>query len=446
MAEFLDEFVRADEAIETGNNWQALDDTNDSSNVIRVGNARAVTNVIANATVAWYIATVPTTSSQEVGGHVISATQGSNIYVDLGVMGSPTATWGATNPTGVWARLSWLASGARRLAIHRSLPGDTAGASVRSLDLVTAGSIPADGYEGVLSRNGEVGERQWLRLIVTSVDGGLLARAYLNQGDDDRPTLTATIDRDLLDTGVVDMEFGTWWLGFGDGSAAVGDVAVLGIYGLDYLVDDDHQPQERRSDQPTLAVARERVRRHYESSTNTALLDPVLDDAITDTIEDLINLCGDQCWFLVREEAVTITPDTDGVATLLPKMRRIHEIRYPPNNRKVRYAFMYDTDEGAPVVQMPTTLTASYTVRYTLRHAQVVNPTDLLPIPREYLEALTIGACQKLARRDRKGALAAEFSREYERLTMTMMRDLARRRNMARTSFTAARIPFGYFA
>lgn len=444
MAEFSDEFARADEAIETGANWQAVDDTDDTSNVIRVGNARAVTNVVGNKTIAWYVDTVPTSASQEVEGFVVSGTQGSGIYVDLGVMGEPATAWSG-QPTGVWVRMSWLDNGARRLSILRQLPGDAAEATVRTLDLVTAGSIPLDGYEGVMARAGALGERQWLRLIVTSVSGGLLARAYLNQDDDDRPTLTATIDRDLVTPVVaVTAIYGAWWFGFGDGSAASGDVALLGIAGGDYDVADDHEPQRIREDQPTLSVARERVRRHYEASTNTALLDPVLNDAITDTVEDLINLCGDACWFLVREEAVALAPDTNGIVTLLPKMRRIHEIRHPTFEQKVRYRYMYDTDEGAPVVMLPTTLSATYNIRYTLRHAQIVDDTDRLPIPREYLEMVTIGACQKLARRDRKGPLAAEFSAEYQRLVATMQRDQARKTNMSRSGFVPARIPFGY--
>lgn len=71
---------------------------------------------------------------------------------------------------------------------------------------------------------------------------------------------------------------------------------------------------------------------------------------------------------------------------------------------------MYDTDEGAPVrdasdhAECDTTTSAtrcgtrrSWTTRIGCRY------------PREYLEMVTIGACQKLARRDRGGPLAAEF-------------------------------------
>lgn len=445
MVSFTDEFDRTDGAL--GSSWQSLNSNNSTSAVV-VLDTRAVSNDRSYQAVAWRIATasLPTTGAQEVGGMVVSATQGSNCHVDLGVMGTTAAASYSTTPLGVWARLAWLSNGVRRLSIHRFLPGDSASATLRTLDVVLSGAVPADGYEGRLRENGTVGYPQQLRLVVTAIDNGLLARAYVNEDDDDRPTLSAVIDRDLLDTGVADQEFGAIWMGFGPSTGAAGDQAVLGVFGGDYDASEDHVAQELREDQPTLETLRQRVRRHYESSTNTSLLDEQLDDAITDAVEDLLNLCGDQAWFLVREASLTITPDTNGVAELQPVMRRVHEIVDGTNRKQVWFKLLYHSTQGAPVVRMNTTASGTYLVRYTLRHAQIKQPYDPLPIPREYQEAVVMGACQKLARRDRKANLAVEFGVEYQRLTLTMLRDLSRHSNAARGAFKPQRLSFGYWA
>ena len=444
MATFTDEFDRTAGAL--GSSWQSLNSNNSTSAVV-IANTRAISNDRSYQAVAWYITTagIPTTAEQEVDARVVSATQGSNCHVDVGVMGTTASSSYSTTPLGVWARLAWLSNGVRRLSIHRFLPGDSASATVRTVDLVLSGSIAADGHEGRLVQDGAVGYEQRLRLVVTATDGGLLARAYVNQGDVDRPTLAAVIDRDLLDTGVADQEFGTIWIGFGPSTGSAGDQAVLAVYGGDFDQSEDHSAQELRVDQPTLGDVLRRVRVRYEGMTSTVLRDDQLRDVVTDTIEDFINLAGDGCWFLRREETLSLTPNTTtGVVTLQANMRRVHEIVDATDRSKTRWNLLYHTTAGAPVVELNTGSSGSYIVRYTLRHAQISEDRDVLPVPREYLECIVVGACQKMASRDRKGQLEASLAAEYQRLVRTAKIDMARHSNAARGGLAVRRLPFGY--
>lgn len=444
MVTFTDEFNRTAGAL--GSSWQSLNSNNSTSAVV-VANTRAISNDLAYQAVAWRIATasIPTTGEQEVDARIISATQGTNCHVDVGVMGTTAAASYSTVPLGVWARFAWLANGVRRLTIHRFLPGDASSATLRTVDLVLAGSIPADGHEGRLVADGAVGYEQRLRLVVTSTDGGLLARAYVNEADVDRPTLAAVVDRDLLDTGVADQEFGAIWMGFGPSAGTSGDQAVLAIFGGDFDSSEDHAPQEIRVDQPTLGEALRRVRSRYEGLTSTTLRDDTLRDVVTDTIEDLLNLWGDGCWFMRREDTLSLAPaGLTQQVTLPANMRRIHSIVDASTRCEVRWELLYHTTAGAPVVRLNTSIAQDYLVAYTLRHAQISEDRDVLPIPREYLECLVVGACQKMASRDRKQALELSLAAEYQRLIATARIDMARHRNAERSGLRARRLPFGY--
>ena len=294
MAEYSDAFDRADESIES-DDWAALNSNNDVvGGVVEVLAGRAVNGNPTYQAVAFYTATKPTTADQEHAANVVSATAGSNCYVDIGVLGKEAASGWATNPLGVWARLSWLANGARRLSIHRFLPGDSAASQVSMADIVYAGSIENPNYRGRLLDSGALGSEQNVRLVVVEKDWGLLARAYLNSADDDQYCLEARIQGDFLGTGDSAQTNGSWWIGFGPSAGSAGDQAVLAVTGFDYDQSTDKELVQQRSDQPLLGDIRQEVLNKYTNAGGTNRPDPVVDQAISRALDELMMVFGDK--------------------------------------------------------------------------------------------------------------------------------------------------------
>ena len=442
MAEFTDDFDRADEAIESGD-WIALDDTDDASNVARVSATALISNSTSARVACWYTGSVPTGIPQECEAAVVSSIQGSNCYVDVGVQGLSGDSGFATLTLGLWARLSWLSSGARRVSLMRFLPSDAAEATVEDVDLVSAGGIEVDGYQGALVSAGALGVMQRVRIVVTQDDlYGLRARVFLNSDDDDHAIIDAKVDHDFVGTGDTDQPYGRWWVGFGDAGSA--GLAIGGVTGSDYTTDEGKVVQAIRSDQPTLGEITALVTRRYTRSHSGYLDVADVRDAIVDTIRDVRNKLGDQAWFLVRAASISLTIDpSTNLCTLPSYIERPLRIAESLSDVPIYWAFQYQTDEGANVVKV-SGASGDYRVRYAMRWIEPSDPNDHLPFPRQHREALVAGACARLAQNEGRAEMADSFAALFSNGLREMQRDQARYSNMERKGFRAATIPFRY--
>lgn len=433
MTSFSDKFNRADASIEADLKWAALDSADDSSDVILIADGRAISFNVTATTAAFRADTKPTTIAQEATIICGTSAQGTNYYHEVGVLGTEAATGWATNPRGVWARLTWLANGARRLNIYRFLPSDSAAASVAQVDLVYAGSIVAAGYERRLISDGALGSLQEVRIVVDVADYGLRARVFLNSEDDDNPVLEGRIDRDYQTAGVVGEPYGTWWFGFGpSGGGTSGNLYVASAYGFDYDASEDKEVVELRSDQPRLGDVRTRVLNKYTRGGGTNRPAEMVDEAVTDTIEDMLKQFGDSAHFRITEDTVTVSPDANGRATLTAKMVRVLELRYSDSDTPVEVQTIGHSTEGAPIIRT-SGAAGSYIVRYVQRHVQPKQDDDPVPIPREYLETLVLGACMRLAENDGKADMVGYWSGRYLTALKSDARDLCRTSNLERT-------------
>lgn len=420
MATFTDDFNRDDENLEASG-WQALDSSDGTVGVALVSGTRAIAADRTKTVVAWYTDVVPTGVAQETGAYVTALSEGTNCYVDVGALGTPAAADFATNPRGVWARLSWLANGARRLSIHRFLPGETTSTQINYVDIVLDGSVDADGFEGLM--DGTLGVRHRLRILVDTDDAGLRARAFVNQDDDDKPALSVFIDRDFPGTGIVAQPYGCWWIGFGPGAATTGDLAVSGIYGDDFAPTTDIETQDLRSDQPTLGEASRETKLRFLGTTQVSADSNVVDQAIRDTIEDIVTAHGENAWFMRRTETLALTVDTIGRTTLQPRMRRVIWVK-DAYGCDIQWRLLDHTTSGAPRLDVSGYPTSNYEVHYLMRHVQAWEPHHVLPLPREFFECLIQGACMRMAGQYNTLDKFQRFRAEYDRLMGVMAADL----------------------
>lgn len=408
-----------------------LDDGNNTANAVTVVANRAGCPDGAATAIAWYDTTQPATQDQETQALVTGSVEGSGSYVDVGVLGKSAAASFSTVPRGLWARLYYLANGARRLSLYRFLPDDAASAVVRTVDLVTAGSIEVPRYRGLLTQAGALGAVQLVRVVATRTNAGYLLRCYLNTTSDDQPVLEALVSGDFTGTGDSNQPYGNWWMGFGPSGLAHG-TSCAWLAGLDSDSSDDHAAQEVRADQVTLAEARRRVRSRYERGSASALSDQLIDDALRDAVEGLIEACGDAVPFLSREATVTLTPDAStGRVTLDPVMRRVISITEATSGVPMPWSVVAYGTSGALVLAFPCAA-GSYLVQYVMRHRQPSRDTEPMPIPREFTEAMVNGACLRLAVSEGKTAMMQTFAALASAGQAQMQTSMARAMNQTK--------------
>jgi len=433
LAEFTEtfEYDNGELGVTSGAAWASVDSADDIDKVVVFQNS--ATNDSTTAAVATYLTDEAETAVQEVAAWVTWHEETSTATADVGLMGLPLGALSVYTDVkrGVYARLHWEADSVRTLSIRRQLKNDAADAEVASVDLVLAGGIEAPGYESRMRRisGSDLGVLQQVRLIVTAEPNGMLARVYVNETDDARPTLQATINSDFISPDGV--TFGAWWFGFGAASGAKKfECAQIG--GADFTALADLIPQEIREDQVTLGELRKRVRNVYDRGQNTDTSDERLDYAINDEIEQTLNRVGNSAWFMRRQEEVAITPDTLGEATMSSKMRRIIQIRDASTGNAIPHALRRLTTDGASVLFFPSTVSGDYLVEYVIRHRQMSSPHHVCPIPREHSEMVVVGAVVRMAESDRNQAMLTSQLGRYQALVDLFQRDVGRYGTLAK--------------
>ena len=427
MASFSTKFNVADQGIEDGAAWTALDSTGVTDDAVTIVKNRAGCPQNARSAVAWYDTTKPATADQECGAMISASVQGSSAYVDVGVLGKAVSSSLSTAKLGLWARFSWLANGARRIAIHRFMPDDSASSTVAQANLVLAGGVESDAFVGVLDQAGALNVPQLLRVVAVANNTGYRVRVFLNNSGDERPVLEAQVDGDFTGTSDATQPYGKWWIGFGPNGSASHGTTVAYVYGLDYSSATDHARQELRPDQVSLGVLRAMVKTRYGRGMPTSLSDEVIDDALRNAMDGVISELGLSASFLWREEALSLSPNTTtGRVTLQANMREIIAIE-DSSGCPARWSLLaYDTN-GAPIILLNSTA-GTYKVRYLLRHSLPTTPGDTCPVPREHVEAVVLGACYRIAfgepRMDLGQALHAEYRMAFDRLVMAMARQV----------------------
>lgn len=436
MATFTETFEYANGTIDSVSSsaWLTFDSSDTQNAGVKVAQ-NAATNDSAAGSMCVYHTTDPATKAQRAEAWVTSFEQGTATYVDIGVGGQSfqggfPANW-AARILGVYARLHWKADGVRTLSIRHRLRGGS-DTELASVNLVLAGGIEATGFEGLMDHAGEIEYLQKLRLVVTEEDYGLGCRAFVNEPDDDHPTLFARLGSDFVTPTATSTDYGAWWFGFG--SASTSDMLWVDEFvGADYDISTDRLPQTLRPDQVTLAELRDRVKVRYERTANVDLRDDDIDQHLNDEIEQVLNEVGDVAWFMRREDSVAIAPNDRREITCDAKMRRVLGIRDSETGCNVWFRFLRYTTDGALLLQMENSLSRTVLIDYMLRHRQLSQENDVCPIPREHTELVVVGACLRMSEVDRQERLQRTFLARRQVLLGNLKRDMNRHSDQTRT-------------
>ena len=451
MVTFTDEFDRSSRDLANDGGWETIvRDTEAKTGAIEILREYATNSVTVESIAAQTGATaIPTTANQQVTGWVSSTTYstGSNDqYVDLGVgmSDNPEDNSYTGIGFGYFVRLDYRSAGQRVLSIMEHFVGSAdAPTTLASLTMIAAGTssdgtgVVQTGYVGHLDGFGAVNIPQEIRLIVDEQTSGLRLRAYVNNPDDDKPTLEARSLGDYVPS-TAGATYGYQWFRFGP--ANIANTLILGrFYGEDYT----HPISKkvlRHPDWPTLQEVRRQVRLRHTRGATGSLTDSDLDQHICWAHDELINDLGDIAHFLVRSEgALTITFDSEGFATLPVYMRRVQSVERTPGRGEIIWQHDHFVDTSGAIVirnsqRSEVATGGTFRVKYLVRHERPGDELDQLAWPRSHTEVLVVSTLLRLAEDDRSQEWYQALMGRFQKLHSRLFRDMNRHTDLERRS------------
>lgn len=436
MTTFQDKFDRA-HALELNNSngWFTIGDDDQTTGVIHHYAGTAANEDGAESAAAFQTGTLPTTGEQEISAWMTATVEHPSSTISIGIGGllGNTPAW-ADIHHGVYAQMDWESGGQRTIKLKQEIRDgldETASlvetVTLATLELVADGGTPATGIRGGMLEDGAVGILQHVRLIVRATEYGLQVCGYVNNSDDDRPTVQALLRSDLdSPTGT---SFGQWWFQFGaNGEANSQQIAEFS--GRDYtLVGVGERAVLKREDHATIHDLTERVKRKL-SGGSVELTDFELREYIADTIENVMNELQGAPWFLLRQAEYSLTTDSEGYATLAADIERPLNIERKGQRRPAHWAFSHYDDSGDCVVRLDfhhESSSATYLIQYLARWQRADHPTDLCVIPKRHTTAVVYGVCREIAAtRERSTAMTTNFDALYKAALVALKRDQAK--------------------
>lgn len=430
MVSFSDSFARTDQDLHANNGWQvATDPGGGASDSIELFSSYATNSSTLGAGTAFQQDTVPTQVDQSVAAWVTALAEDAASIIKIGVGGKYDATY-ASRTERIWLQIEWLAAGERVVRLKWNEGASTK--TLASLTMVADGSDVQTGYAGKMLDDGALGTLQHVRLIVTAVDAGLLVRGYVNQPDDQSPTIQGVIRSDWIDltpdsdVGV----YGAWWFAVAQHGTAR-SLLITDFEAQDYTVT-ERQSTVQRSDAPTRAEIERRVRQLIEGSLRTSLDEQVLHDLVNDAIAEVDTALGEMAYYARRTAVLTLTPDSEGLVTLPAYIRSlIYLERSADLGEALWEEFGQDTD-GSLILRMPRNHgggSGSYRAKYWVRGLRLEKDDDQTAIPREHVELIVLGVARRIAERDREPFLHQVWTQRYGERLLGLRQDMARRAN-----------------
>ncbi len=445
MATWQDKFDRANSDLVGSYGWEAINSSTVGTGVLQVKQQYCThTNGgpggygFLSDTSDGNAAVLPASASQEVSAWIGCTREGSTSKVEIGINGNYNATY-ASIGLGVFARFEWKANNERVLSIYHRLgntlsSGETSDTELATLTLVDNAGTVQENWKGFLVDNGAVNALQNMRLVVSAEDQGIAVRAYLNNTDDENPTLEAYLRSDLVIVDSSNFPYGQWWIYVG-GDSSNNDVTYIAeISAQDYILGGrsttaDRKESTIRGDHPTLRELRERVIKRFSGSSETDLSDFEVDELVRDEVEHLLNVLGDQAVFLIRHEELSVTMDSEGHVTLPDYIERLYSMEPNGQRRPADWAFDHYDSNGNLVIRMNPRREADgvYLAQYLQRWERMSFDDDQCPVPRRHAETIILAACRTLAQtRERSMALAQSYDALYQSRLIATQREMAR--------------------
>ncbi len=338
---------------------------------------------------------------------------------------------------GYIAQLVWEAAGSRRLQILRYDMGAQLGLTGPGSAYTVAEMVLPAGVVNVDSSGNDLKISQDLRMIVDDDDrkfGEVRVRVYVNNLDDDRPTLdvvdqggelisppSATSNISIPRTGLFGFQFFSQEIGMNLFEAT------------DYYAQSSNATQVRDVTL-TLGALRDRVKTRVERSTASSFPDVLYEDWIREAQDEIVNELGMMAMFMRNRKVFTLDPVDeqlpDGVNRyILPReIKWIESLKSLNIQMEMDWEFVYQEAGGRMVIDVAFNNRGSgpFDIIYFTHPPRFEETTDETIIPKEFRNVLIQLSIVKAAQYHSDANLEASARGEYVRLFKTMNMSMQR--------------------
>tara|TARA_R100000808_G_scaffold21160_1_gene45760 strand:+ start:8208 stop:9527 length:1320 start_codon:yes stop_codon:yes gene_type:complete len=361
-------------------NWTSV-----ASKVIAVSNGVAERSSGSPA-IAWQSENPPQSSEQHIQANVVVTSFGAGQYISLLARLDSDVTSASYSPKdGYQMRLVFTATGNCDLFFYR-YNKQTGGQEDALTNVDVSSSM-------LKVSSTELGVLQEIRFTVTNEENGVRLRGFVNNDDDENPTLT------YLDRGVnVSRSFTTKDAGYW---GMMISAAGLGVDSWDaqdkYVV-----PQEGKHVGRTLAQLRTLLSDRISRGGNRNLTDAYLDTQLNLAQNEVMTDLGDLALFTKREETMTLTSTDSGKTFELPtRVETLIDILRSPSRTPVDWSLLNMNQENTGIrVRMSQNIGGeSVFVIYKIGWQDMLSDTDRCAVPRQFDESVILSAVLRIAER-----------------------------------------------
>lgn len=360
----------------------------------------------AGSSQAWHSNKIPKSTEQEIRAFVAGIAGDASYVMILGRLDSTLDAAGFTPIGGYGLKYEWSSSAVRTIRLIRfPRNGSATGDILKSVN-VTPLLDETSGTDDAV--------RQEIRLTITEEANGVRLRAFVNEEDDENPTLT------YLDQGggnadlneLTIKEPGLW--GFEINDVAGGTTFLESISAIDkYIV-----PVKDSNIGRTLAQLRADLKVEVSRGGQTSLDDTFYDRALTYAQQEVMRRLGRLAIFNFRREKITMTASADDPLLIeLPTfIEYVEHMEIHPKGLSLQFAMIGpNSTNTAWIIRMSENVSGQDVwVTYYKKITELLNDDDRCSVPRMHDEVLIMCAAKKISRRSADRTWHSGLIQEYD--------------------------------
>jgi len=179
-------------------------------------------------------------------------------------------------------------------------------------------------------------------------------------------------------------------------------------------------------DRVSVSSVMDRVRTYYtRARVNTDVEDEPLLQHINGALFHIVNLVGDNAWFLRRRASLALDVGPNTPVTLPRYVDRLLKIETPEDVlRAIPFEQTGFVEGGKLQVLVRSRASGTYTIHFITQPRELTRNEQLVPLPFQMIEWLVVETCRRLARSSSNLALQASLEGETRQLQVDCMRNM----------------------
>jgi hypothetical protein len=206
---------------------------------------------------------------------------------------------------------------------------------------------------------------------------------------------------------------------------------------------------EPAEDRPTLIELRVKVKRRYERNTNSSdVQDPLIDQLINDSLREFYQVMGDAAWFLNRIESLDLDVSPITPVELPQPITRVLRIEDPQQpGSQIDWKEIGYTQQGRLQIIMSGVGGGTYNVHHLYMPRDLTEDGDVVPVPRQYEEAIVTLALRRMAETANNPALIETFTKQAANILLLVKGDAKKTERQRKPTIDGlgsfSNLPFG---